>query len=78
MNYIAALLLFHMHEEMAFWCLVCMIEDYLPNNYYAPSLLGGRVDQQVFQTCVAWKLPKLYAIFKSTNTMLEPIICKNT
>jgi hypothetical protein len=75
MNYIAALLLFHMSEEMAFWCMSAIIEDYLPQHYYSPSLLGGRVDQQVFQTCVAWKLPKLFSKFQATNTVLEPIIC---
>ena len=75
MNYIAALLLFHMSEEMAFWCMCTIIEDYLPPHYYSPSLLGGRVDQQVFQTCVAWKLPKLFSKFQATNTVLEPIIC---
>lgn len=75
MNYIAALLLFHMSEEMAFWCMCAIIEDYLPPHYYSPSLLGGRVDQQVFQTCVAWKLPKLFSKFQATNTVLEPIIC---
>jgi hypothetical protein len=33
------------------------------------------VDQQVFQSCIAWKLPKLFSVFKSTSTLLEPIIC---
>jgi hypothetical protein len=75
MNYICALLLFHMTEEQAFWVFACVIEDILPNNYYTPSLIGGRVDQQVFQSCIAWKLPKLFSVFKSTNTLLEPIIC---
>lgn len=75
MNYICALLLFHMSEEQAFWVMAALIEDILPANYYTPSLLGGRVDQQVFQSCVAWKLPQVYSVFKSTNTLLEPIIC---
>lgn len=75
MNYLCALLLFHMVEEQAFWVLAALIEDILPSNYYAPSLVGGRVDQQVFQSCVAWKLPKLFTQFKATSTLLEPIIC---
>lgn len=75
MNYIAALLLFHMSEEQSFWVMAALIEDILPPNYYTPSLLGGRVDQQVFQSCVAWKLPQVYSVFKETNTLLEPIIC---
>jgi hypothetical protein len=75
MNYICALLLFHMEEEKAFWVFASLLEDILPPDYYVPSLLGGRVDQQVFQSCIAWKLPKLFAAFRATNTLLEPIIC---
>lgn len=75
MNYICALLLFHMEEERAFWVFTMIIEDILPPNYYTPTLLGGRIDQQVFQACIAWKLPKVYETFRSTHTLLEPIIC---
>jgi hypothetical protein len=75
MNYICALLLFHMEEEKAFWVFTSLLEDIIPNNYYVPSLLGGRVDQQVFQSCIAWKLPRVFAAFRATNTLLEPIIC---
>jgi hypothetical protein len=75
MNYICALLLFHMEEERAFWTFASLLEDILPNDYYIPSLIGGRIDQQVFQSCVAWKLPKVHEAFRTTNTVLEPIIC---
>eukprot|EP01033_Poteriospumella_lacustris_P019667 gene19667-14280_t len=64
-----------MDEEPAFWTLSALIEDILPPNYYSASLLGGRIDQQVFQSCLAWKLPKIYEVFRNTNTMLEPVIC---
>jgi hypothetical protein len=60
---------------MAFWTLAALIEDILPPNYYSASLLGGRIDQQVFQSCLAWKLPRVYEVFRETNTMLEPVIC---
>jgi hypothetical protein len=60
---------------MAFWTLAALIEDILPPNYYSASLLGGRIDQQVFQSCLAWKLPRVYEVFRATNTMLEPVIC---
>ncbi len=75
MNYVCALLLFHMEEERAFWTFSALLEDILPNDYYIPSLIGGRIDQQVFQSCIAWKLPKVYEAFRATNTVLEPIIC---
>lgn len=75
MNYLCGLLLLHMDEETSFWTLAALIEDILPPNYYSASLLGGRIDQQVFQSCLAWKLPKVYEVLRSTNTMLEPVIC---
>lgn len=75
MNYVCALLLFHMEEERAFWTFSALLEDILPNDYYIPSLIGGRIDQQVFQSCIAWKLPKVHEAFRTTNTVLEPIIC---
>eukprot|EP01039_Chlorochromonas_danica_P005089 gene5090-5593_t len=75
MNYLCALLLLHMKEEHAFWTFAALIEDILPADYYTPTMIGGRIDQHVFQSCIAWKLPKLYEKFKSTATLLEPIIC---
>ena len=59
LNYIAGLLLLHMSEEKAFWCLVALLEDLLPTSYYEPSLIGGRVDQNVLQSCIAWRLSKV-------------------
>jgi len=75
MNYICGLLLFHMDEEHSFWVLSALIEDILPLNYYNATLIGARIDQQVFQSCIAWKLPRLHAVFKATDTLLEPILC---
>lgn len=75
MNYICALLLLHMKEELAFWTFAALVEDILPADYYTPSMVGGRIDQNVFQACVAWKLPRIYNKFKETSTLLEPIIC---
>lgn len=42
-----ALLLMYLDEEQAFWVLAALIEDILPADYYAPSLIGSRVEQQV-------------------------------
>ena len=73
MNYLCAVLLCNLaDEERTFWMLCALIEDILPPDYYTPSLIGGRVDQQVFQSCIAAKLPRLFAAFKATHTMLEP------
>lgn len=47
MNFLCAMLLFHMNEERAFWVFAALLEDILPSDYYDPTMLGGRVDQQV-------------------------------
>ena len=47
MNFITAVLLLYLDEEQAFWVLAALIEDILPKDYYSPSLIGSRVDQQV-------------------------------
>lgn len=75
MNYLAGLMLLHMDEEKAFWTLSALIETILPANYYSPSLVGGRVDQQVFQSCLKWKLPRVHEALRATNTLLEPVTC---
>lgn len=74
MNFICALILFHMSEERAFWVFAALIEDILPSDYYSPQMIGGRVDQLVFQSCLAWKIPHVQAALKSSNTGLEPVI----
>lgn len=73
MNYICAVLLLHMCEEKAFWVMATMIEDILPNDYYLPNMMGSRTDQQVFQSCIAWKLPHIHSKIKETKTGLEPV-----
>jgi hypothetical protein len=73
MNFIAAVLLMYLDEEQAFWVLAALVEDILPPDYYATSLIGSRVDQQVFETCLAWKLPGMHKHFKKSGMLLEPV-----
>jgi hypothetical protein len=47
MNFVTALLLMHLTEEQAFWILAALVEDILPTNYYATSMIGCRMDQAV-------------------------------
>ena len=75
MNYICGLLLLHCNEEKAYWLFVTLLEDIIPSNYFDGRLLGSRVDQQVFQALIAWKLPKLHGHFKANSALLEPITC---
>ena len=73
MNFITALLLYHLTEENAFWVLASLLEDILPSDYYSSSMVGARVDQQVFLSCIQWKLPRLHEHLKNMNTVLEPV-----
>ena len=74
MNYICALLLFHVRdEEKVFWMLATIVED-ICSNYYLPTFIGVRTDNIVLQALLAHYSPKLFAHFKATDTILEPII----
>jgi len=75
MNFICALLLFHLSEEESFWVLAALIEDILPPDYYSSTMIGCRVDHQAFQSCIAWKLSKLHSHLNVTKTLLDPICC---
>lgn len=75
MNFVVGILLLYMEEEDAFWSFTGIIEDILPEHYYSDKLLGCRVDQQVFSSCIAWKLPEVAKLLERTETILEPVTC---
>jgi hypothetical protein len=74
MNFMVALLLMYLTEEQAFWVLAVLIEDILPSEYYT-SMTGCVIDQGVFQSCLAWKLPRLFSHLKAYEIDIEPITC---
>ena len=73
MNFLCALLLFHLSEEESFWVFASLLEDLLPRDYYSPTMLGAKADQQVLQALIGWKLPRVYSHLKSLSAMLEPV-----
>ena len=75
MNFLCAMLLLHLEEEQAFWVLTSLVERLLLPDYYAPSMLGSRVDQLTFQSCLAWKLPHIFTHLRDLDVILEPILC---
>jgi len=75
MNFIAATLLLIMPEEKSFWVFCAIIEDILPEDYYTKSLTGSRIDCKVLDSCISWKLPKVFSHLRETNTILEPVTC---
>lgn len=60
MNFIAAILLLHMECDDVFWCLAAIVEDILPKNWFDGELHGSLAEPMVLESCVRWKLPKLY------------------
>ncbi|XP_042685505.1 TBC1 domain family member 2A isoform X6 [Centrocercus urophasianus] len=51
-------------EENAFWCLVHIVENLMPADYYSDTLITSQVDQRVFKEFLAEKLPRLMAHFE--------------
>ncbi|NXD28828.1 TBD2A protein, partial [Spelaeornis formosus] len=51
-------------EESAFWCLVYIVENLMPADYYSDTLITSQVDQRVFKDFLSEKLPRLMAHFR--------------
>ncbi|CAI2171299.1 1875_t:CDS:2 [Funneliformis geosporum] len=60
LNYVAGILLLFMEEEQAFWMLVTIIHDYLPENMYDVTMEGANVDQAVLMMFVMEKMPQIW------------------
>ncbi|XP_073202122.1 TBC1 domain family member 2A isoform X4 [Lepidochelys kempii] len=65
LNRLAAIALLVLEEEeSAFWCLVHIVENLMPADYYSDTLLASQVDQRVFKDFLSEKLPRLTAHFE--------------
>ncbi|XP_056120896.1 TBC1 domain family member 2B [Rhinichthys klamathensis goyatoka] len=64
LNRLAAIALLYLDQEDAFWCLVAIVEVFMPRDYYTKTLLGSQVDQRVFKDLIYEKLPRLHAHFE--------------
>nr|XP_033776080.1 TBC1 domain family member 2B [Geotrypetes seraphini] len=64
LNRLAAIALLYLDQEDAFWCLVTIVEVFMPRDYYTKTLLGSQVDQRVFKDLIAEKLPRLHVHFE--------------
>ncbi|MEE6515182.1 hypothetical protein FKM82_023721 [Ascaphus truei] len=63
LNRLAAIALLYLDQEDSFWCLVTIVEVFMPRDYYTKTLLGSQVDQRVFKDLMCEKLPRLSAHF---------------
>nr|XP_030137755.1 TBC1 domain family member 2B isoform X2 [Taeniopygia guttata] len=64
LNRLVAIALLYLEQEDAFWCLVSIVEVFMPRDYYTKTLLGSQVDQRVFKDLLSEKLPRLHAHFE--------------
>lgn len=64
LNRLAAVALLYLEQEDAFWCLVAIVEVFMPRDYYTKTLLGSQVDQRVFRDLMSEKLARLHAHFE--------------
>jgi len=60
LNYIVGILLLFMEEEKAFWMLVTIVHDYLPENMYDVTMEGSNVDQAVLMSLIMRKMPEIW------------------
>lgn len=45
LNRLAAIALLFLNEEDAFWCLVAIVDEVLPPDYFSKTLKAAQVDQ---------------------------------
>uniref|UniRef100_A0A8C5UVN9 TBC1 domain family member 2B n=1 Tax=Microcebus murinus TaxID=30608 RepID=A0A8C5UVN9_MICMU len=64
LNRLVAVALLYLEQEDAFWCLVAIVEVFMPRDYYTKTLLGSQVDQRVLRDLLSEKLPRLHAHFE--------------
>ncbi|XP_053180219.1 TBC1 domain family member 2A [Scomber japonicus] len=68
LNRLAAIaLLVLQSEEDAFWCLVCVVETIMPQDYYTKDLVASQADQRVLKDFLSEKLPRLASHFDDHN-----------
>ena len=71
MNYIGALLLLFMEEDEAFWTLTAMVEDLLPESFYADNMSALLTELDLFDELVQSKLPRLWNHFERLSVDLK-------
>ncbi len=60
LNRLAAIALLFLTEEDSFWCLVAIVHQLLPPDYYSHTLLGSQTDQRVLRDLLAHSTGRLY------------------
>ncbi len=63
MNFLVAHLMRYMNEEETFWTLCCLLESFLPIDYYS-EMTGILIDQQLFVKLFKINMPQLHGRLK--------------
>jgi hypothetical protein len=66
-NFLGAFALLFLPEEMAFWCLVAIIDRIMPADYFVDPMIGPRADQRVLEELVREHLPQLAVAAEATG-----------
>jgi len=74
MNFLAAMMLFYVEEEIVFWMIGTVMDDILPHGYYAENLIGIKVDVQVFKVLFDQKFPKLAKHLHHQSVEPQPFV----
>jgi len=74
MNFLAAMMLFYVEEEIVFWMIVSVMDDILPAGYYSENLIGIKIDVQVFKLVFDLKFPKLSRHFLHLAVEPQPFV----
>ena len=72
MNFIAGSFLYHCSEEIAFWLLVALIEDYELRDIYLPGIPGLSKHCQVIDLILLTHNPSLYTHFVLFSIIYAP------
>lgn len=70
MNFLAAMMLMYVEEEVVFWMIGTVMDDILPAGYYSENLIGIKVDVKVFKVLFEQRFPKLTKHFQVMS--IEP------
>ncbi|CAE7386871.1 SGSM3, partial [Symbiodinium pilosum] len=73
MSFVAATLLHYLPEETAFWTLSGLLEDVLPEGYFASRMVGLRTDLRVLNVLLQQYLPELAEHLETQEIDLSPI-----
>lgn len=71
LNRLAAIALLFLNEEDAFWCLVAIVDEVLPPDYFSKTLKAAQVDQRVLKDLVQDKLPKVHLLLEASGVDLS-------